>query len=273
MKHPIYKNPQMNKSREIILKSVKDIGYDETAKNMAFLIGRESSIPAMEVLPTLHATLMKQLIEGKIQENGHVLMKGKLEDWASGTSERTISLMNLDGFKFPFNAGTVMFGDKQVDFYFGELVGRKALFVSHEVEDGVFVVEISANKNIGEEIDKIGMNDLNRKLVYAVLSYLLYIAMFNTKEKVISTLKPKNQGSKRKSIPKHKVNVISLNVPSKQGENVNSGESKKLQGKTWIVRGHWRNQWYAKEGVNKPIWMSPYWKGDGKEEVEKVYKF
>ena len=30
----------------------------------------------------------------------------------------------------------------------------------------------------------------------------------------------------------------------------------------WVVRGHWRNQFYAKEGVHKTIWIEPYDKGD-----------
>lgn len=29
----------------------------------------------------------------------------------------------------------------------------------------------------------------------------------------------------------------------------------------FIVRGHWRNQWYPSEGRNKPIWIMPYVKG------------
>lgn len=29
----------------------------------------------------------------------------------------------------------------------------------------------------------------------------------------------------------------------------------------WLVRGHWRHQWYAKEQVHKPKWIAPYVKG------------
>lgn len=29
----------------------------------------------------------------------------------------------------------------------------------------------------------------------------------------------------------------------------------------WDVRGHWRDQWYATEGVHKPKWIDPYTKG------------
>ncbi len=29
----------------------------------------------------------------------------------------------------------------------------------------------------------------------------------------------------------------------------------------WLVRGHWRNQWYPSEQVHRTIWISPYVKG------------
>lgn len=29
----------------------------------------------------------------------------------------------------------------------------------------------------------------------------------------------------------------------------------------WVVRGHWRQQWYAKAQRNQPIWITPYVKG------------
>lgn len=29
----------------------------------------------------------------------------------------------------------------------------------------------------------------------------------------------------------------------------------------WLVRGHWRQQWYAKAQRNQPIWITPYVKG------------
>jgi hypothetical protein len=29
----------------------------------------------------------------------------------------------------------------------------------------------------------------------------------------------------------------------------------------WIVRGHWRQQWYPSRGVNRPVWIAPHLKG------------
>jgi hypothetical protein len=29
----------------------------------------------------------------------------------------------------------------------------------------------------------------------------------------------------------------------------------------WIVRGHWRQQWYPKRQVHRPVWIAPHIKG------------
>lgn len=29
----------------------------------------------------------------------------------------------------------------------------------------------------------------------------------------------------------------------------------------WMVRGHWRQQWYPSRGVHRPIWINPHIKG------------
>lgn len=42
----------------------------------------------------------------------------------------------------------------------------------------------------------------------------------------------------------------------------------------WIVRGHWRQQWYPSRGVNRPIWIAPHIKGPDAAPLlggEKVY--
>lgn len=31
----------------------------------------------------------------------------------------------------------------------------------------------------------------------------------------------------------------------------------------WIVRGHWRQQWYPSRQVHRPVWIAPHVKGPG----------
>ena len=52
------------------------------------------------------------------------------------------------------------------------------------------------------------------------------------------------------------------------------GESDRVYSHRWVVRGHWRKQWYASQGRHVPIWISPFVKGpDGAPLLggEKVY--
>ncbi len=40
-----------------------------------------------------------------------------------------------------------------------------------------------------------------------------------------------------------------------------SGESDREYHHQWIVRGHWRQQWYATREVHRPVWIAPHIKG------------
>lgn len=54
------------------------------------------------------------------------------------------------------------------------------------------------------------------------------------------------------------VRVITLRRPANSG---GSGESDREYHHQWIVRGHWRQQWYRSRGVNRPVWIAPHVKG------------
>jgi hypothetical protein len=55
------------------------------------------------------------------------------------------------------------------------------------------------------------------------------------------------------------VRVISLRRPtSTAGER---GESGREYHHKWIVRGHWRQQWYPSREVHRPVWIAPHVKG------------
>jgi hypothetical protein len=54
------------------------------------------------------------------------------------------------------------------------------------------------------------------------------------------------------------VRVINLR---RVAHSAGTGESDRERHHTWIVRGHWRNQWYPSRGVNRPIWIAPHLKG------------
>lgn len=54
------------------------------------------------------------------------------------------------------------------------------------------------------------------------------------------------------------VRVIELRRPRGSGP---SGESDREYHHQWIVRGHWRQHWYPKREVHRPVWIAPHIKG------------
>jgi hypothetical protein len=68
------------------------------------------------------------------------------------------------------------------------------------------------------------------------------------------------------------VRVISLRRTS--GSSVGGGSREWSH--RWMVRGHWRQQWYPSIGQNRPIWVDPYLKGPEGAPLlggEKVYSW
>lgn len=66
------------------------------------------------------------------------------------------------------------------------------------------------------------------------------------------------------------VRVISLRQP----EHHSGPGSDRTYHHRWVVRGHWRKQWYPSQDRNVPIWISPYMKGPDDAPLlvgEKVY--
>lgn len=68
------------------------------------------------------------------------------------------------------------------------------------------------------------------------------------------------------------VRVIELRRPKHTGTG--TGESGREYQHQWIVRGHWRQQWYPAREVHRPVWIAPHIKGpEGAPLIggEKVY--
>lgn len=55
------------------------------------------------------------------------------------------------------------------------------------------------------------------------------------------------------------VNVVELRRKTIHKDN--PGHAEVEWSHQWLVRGHWRNQWYPSAGRHQPVWVSPYVKG------------
>lgn len=77
--------------------------------------------------------------------------------------------------------------------------------------------------------------------------------------------------ARRAGITDPRVRVIALRRVNHAG--VTSGEQDRFHHQ-WVVRGHWRQQWYPGRQVHRPVWINPHVKGpDGAPMLggERVY--
>lgn len=266
MKHPIYKNADINRSRKYFLEKARKLGYEKAKEELVRQMVLHGAGNTEQLSKLVEAQLVGYIAEEGVANNGHILIKTEKDKWNAVQSRRTISMIRLENFKFPFKAGTILLDESEVSFcYENGLLN----IVRHDT-GGIHAITIISDITIGEAVEEIAPESDNMEALYAVLSILLYISAFNTKRYIEESIQPRCSGSNRKNVPKHVVNVVRL-----KQEVRSSGRESKEGSKTtkaWIVRGHWRNQYYSSTDEHKPKWMNPYWKGAGKEELEKTYK-
>ncbi|MFN8034034.1 MAG: hypothetical protein U0Q47_12165 [Mycobacterium sp.] len=69
------------------------------------------------------------------------------------------------------------------------------------------------------------------------------------------------------------VSLIELRRPARDGTADSGGGQRRRSDKRWWVDGHWRQQaWGPKRVLRKPIWISPYIKGDPEGELSERVK-
>lgn len=206
--------------------------------------------------------------------HGYTTLSAKSERWDSEISEKTLQGLVAKDIKFPFEAcaielshGTVFFTRSEDFVIFSLPLGSDANRLTLRAPFGI----------VGQKISDIAlqMPEEGKKVFYTTMSILLYTSLFkHNRVRVPIPKLIKGKGSKKRGIPKHNMNIVSL----RQGEDIKiydaaRTEAREKSNKTWIVRGHWRNQWYSKEEIHKPKWIDPHWKGAaGNEMITKTYK-
>lgn len=88
---------------------------------------------------------------------------------------------------------------------------------------------------------------------------------------------PTRQLRRRAARRGHVLNPVTIvRLPRRQYEHAQNGESHVDWSHRWVVSGHWRKQWYAKQEVHRPKWIAPYVKGPDDKPLlvkEKRYVF
>ncbi len=216
----------------------------------------------------LHILTMDHIAKG-----GNIVIDIEGEDWESDISAKTLSGMRPTDIKFPFTSGAIM--DKKINsgfILFSIIKGFMNFSFEIMLDDGSLGVQ-TQRINMADKIeDAVEFFSIGTDEIYRSISVLMYIAAFRReKSRVIEGRTQKLKASKKRSIPTHRIHTILVRQPKISREGAHHGGHSKSN-MSWIVKGHWRNQWYSKEGVHKLKWLDSYFKGKGKEEISKVYK-
>jgi len=212
-----------------------------------------------------------------IASNGFSIISAKSEKWDSEISRKTLENLLIKDIKFPFDAvaieiemGTVFFS-KSPKFIILSLPFKDGNRLTMSIPLTVLGQKIS---DIGKELSGGSSSQGIQDVFYSVISILLYTSFFKKQTERVSPEKIiVSKGSKKKGIPRHQMNVISLRQSEDASIYATAREEIRTKStKSWIVRGHWRNQFYKKESNYKPKWIDPYWKGSGKDVISKTYR-
>jgi hypothetical protein len=68
------------------------------------------------------------------------------------------------------------------------------------------------------------------------------------------------RADRRLNIEPKPVTIIALRRVHNEGSDHIEGDGRDYSHR-WIVGGHWRNHWYPKREVHRPVWIAPYVKG------------
>ncbi len=308
--HPIYTKPHFGLKDKAVMDMFRDYfeGKDFHSSMNGFI--EECKKFPIETTKGESGNVEGDAIEfsimSQIQQNGHVYIEADRLDWESKISEKTFENMTLDMIKLPFKAGLIgLGGEEYISFYMeGEGERPKGVDLLNKVRDEhgpedelrrvAYITKYSRDgnpyitgfwsndtfKDVVENAAKIS-DDRGEKVksaIYTTLSLLLYIAAFRKEKELVREYEDKisRKLARRasKSTPAHTVRRIEITPNAKvirqQGAPGKNG--KKIgEGKTWLVRGHWRNQYYPASETYKLKWIEPFWKGSGKQEIEKIY--
>ena len=251
-RHPIYKDPSYAAAFEAYKRN------KDKFEAISLDIGGET-IGLM-----LHIKTME-----RISKEGHVLIDIENDKWESDISKKTIGTMAMSDIKFPFMSGAVI--DKESDdgvifFSIDSTYFNISFGIKEADEGGMLFQRILLEKTVSEGLSHF---DTHIDETYRVLSALMYISAFKkNKSRVTERVGRKLKASKKRHVPNHKIHTVLVRQPEGTRHGATGGGKSSV---CWLVKGHWRNQWYASTGEHKTKWIDPYFKGRGKEEIDKVY--
>lgn len=98
------------------------------------------------------------------------------------------------------------------------------------------------------------------KLVFAAYQLATQANLTETAE--LRTPRPERRRTQRAGLPERDVRIIQLkrSVAADRDTEQTPDAGREWRHR-WVVRGHWRNQWYPSLDDHRPKWIAPYLKG------------
>lgn len=98
------------------------------------------------------------------------------------------------------------------------------------------------------------------RLVFAAFQLAGQAGLAETEQK--RTPRPERRRTERAALPVRDVRIIRLRSSLAAERDSEPGATRSQEWRhRWIVRGHWRNQWYPSLADHRPRWIAPYLKG------------
>lgn len=249
-------------------------------KNNPFLLGKDilsvleayiknpKVIEKVRLVPDSKGLILLMENINRVIKNGFTILEVNKEEFDSNISRKTIEKMLISNINMPFDSFSIKFNNEGKESFIFVQNNKDKVIFSRELENGILSCELKKDYNEIIETLKV-YNEDSINMILDSLSVIMYFTAFKNEKNRVQISKILNKSNSTRKIAKT-ISIIKLNTNIYENAQDNILDSH--SNKTWIVKGHWRNQWYGKEEIHKLKWIDSYWKGDSKEQMQKIYK-
>lgn len=231
---------------------------------------------------------------------GYISIKLEKEDWNESFSMEALAEIPLNSVKFPYKSFSIETSNYDWS-YNGERVERIIFTMfdksttENEASDANYLLVLVHSNNLRtadsiialnsdyslkdnvKDTDNGFKNGIYNDLAFflgRVISVAMYMEHFKAdRNRVIEKTIKINRNPKEAVFRDILTKEYKLMQPKSSISYAIEGKERGKNNVSFVVRGHWRNQSYkdseTKERYNKPKWIDPYFKGEGKEMFQK----
>ena len=293
--HPIYK--EENLSYRLLIEYLDNI--EEYDQLLVDFISLRNVITNTKSDKTAGHYKVLSVIFRDIINNGHVCINVGENDWSYDMTQKTLEQIRLKDLKLAFKSGTIVYGHKDIHFTVlpveeykrifnveREITSTEIMLVScleinpetmasftyvYVLESDMLLINSTSNINNYSRTPDKETVEKSTEIITILISILIYTSMYRDVKERVKFKSVKVPRTVTNKVPKHKINQINLFQKISNDQEVSREGSSWKSDKRWLVRGHIRKQFYKTTGEYKLIFIDPFWKGVGIEEVEKVY--